>query len=298
MLQTRPATLDDSKPLAALLARCAAADGFGALSEFKALRLPVANGVRAMVGEAMGETVAVAIAAWHPEDIGESDGYWAAEIALDPAMRSVAAYAGLLAAMEADLGRAPALWTFAADQVAAARESGMRQARTLVEMRRPLPASPGEIPAELSLRGFVPGLDEKAWLALNHEVFAHHPEAGSIAGADLALRMAQPWFDPNGLLLLVEDDDAIGYCWTKMHPGRLGETYMVGIRAAYRGTGLARQLTLAGLDYLARQGATNGMLYAEASNATATGLYESMGFSVVREITLYEPDGIRAEAPA
>ncbi len=298
MLQTRPATLDDSVPLAALLARCAAADGYAALSEFKALRVPIANGARAIVGEALGEVVAVAIAAWHPEDIGEAGGYWAAEIAIDPAIRSVAAYSALLAAMEADLGRAPALWAFAADQVAAARHSGMTAARTLVEMRRPLPASAAEFPTELSLRAFVPGLDEGAWLALNHDVFAHHPEASSIDGADLALRMAQPWFDPNGLLLLVEDDAAIGYCWTKMHPGRLGEIYMVGIRAAYRGTGLARQLTLAGLDHLARHGATNGMLYAEESNATATGLYESMGFSVVREITLFEPDGIRAEAPA
>ena len=172
------------------------------------------------------------------------------------------------------------------------------KARTLVEMRRPLPASAGEFPAELSLRGFVPGVDEKPWLALNHEVFAHHPEASSIDGADLALRMAQPWFDPNGLLLLIEDDEPIGYCWTKMHPGQLGEIYMVGLKARYRGRGLARQLTLAGLEYLARRGAVDGMLYAEESNATATGLYESMGFSVVREITLYEPDGIRDAVPA
>ena len=173
----------------------------------------------------------------------------------------------------------------------------MTEGRILVEMRRPLPAPPGGFPPELSIRGFAPGRDEKAWLALNHEVFAHHPEAGSIDGADLALRMAQPWFDPDGLLILVDDDRPVGYCWTKMHPGEIGEIYMVGLKAAYRGKGLARRLTLAGLDHLAQHGATSGMLYAETSNAAAVGLYESMGFVVARRITLYEPAGIRTEGP-
>jgi mycothiol synthase len=297
MLHIRPAALDDSVALAELLTRCAAADGYGALSEFKALRVPVANGIRSIVGEAAGALIAVAVAAWHPEDIGEAGGYWAAEIALEPGHRSVPAYSRLLTAMEAHLGRAPALWAFAEDQVAAARHHGMTAARTLVEMRRPLPAPAGSFPPELSIRGFVSGRDEKAWLALNHEIFAHHPEAGSIDSADLALRMAQPWFDPNGLLILVDDDLPVGYCWTKMHLSEVGEIYMVGLKAAYRGKGLARRLTLAGLDHLARHGAITGMLYAETSNAAAIGLYESMGFAVARQITLYEPDGIRPEGP-
>jgi len=290
MLKTRPASLDDAAALISLLARCRLADGYGALSEFKALRIPVANGVRSIVGVDADTVVAVAVAAWHPRDIGETGGYWAAEMALDPASRSVDSYTTLLSAMEASLGRAPALWTFSAEQVAAARQSGMAASRTLVEMRRQLPAPRGQFPEHVSIRGFVPGADEKAWLALNHEVFAHHPEASSIDGADLALRMAQPWFDPAGLLMLVDRSDSVGYCWTKMHPGGVGEIYMVGLKAHYRGTGLARQLTLAGLAYLADQGARTGMLYAEASNAAATGLYESMGFEITRRITLYEPE--------
>jgi mycothiol synthase len=294
MLKTRPATLDDAAALVALLARCRLADGYGALSEFKALRVPVANGARSIVAVDADKIVAVAVAAWHPKDIGETGGYWAAEMALDPPSRSVVAYTTLLAAMKANLGRAPALWTFSADQVAAARLSGMAASRTLVEMRRQLPAPNGQFPADVSIRGFVPGADEEAWLALNHEVFAHHPEASSIDGADLALRMAQPWFDPAGLLMLMDRSESVGYCWTKMHSDEVGEIYMVGLKARYRGTGLARQLTLAGLDYLASHGATTAMLYAEASNSVATGLYESMGFEVRRRITLYEPEGHHA----
>jgi mycothiol synthase len=291
MMNTRPATLEDSAALTELLARCAAADGYTALSEFKALRVPVANGTRSIVAEdAAGRVAAIVVAAWHPKDIGETGGYWAAEIAFDPESRSVAGYRVLLAAMQSDLGQTPALWTFAADQVAAARGHGLTAKRTLVEMRRSLPAPVGRFPEELSLRGFVPGSDEKRWLALNHEVFAHHPEAGSIDRADLALRMAQPWFDAEGLLMLVNEVEPVGYCWTKAHPGDLGEIYMVGLKPRYRGTGLARQLTLAGLDYLARRGAKTGMLYAESSNEVATGLYESLGFEIVRQITLYEPD--------
>lgn len=292
MLNTRPATLDDSTALLDLLGRCAMVDGHEPLSEFKALRTPVANGARSIVADDVhGDIVAVAVAAWHPRDIGEMGGSWAAEMALDPALRSVTTYEVLLAAIERCLDGEPALWAFSDHQATAARRRGMSASRTLVEMRRPLPAPAGDFPEELSIRGFAAGEDENEWLALNHEVFGDHPEAGSIDRADLALRMAQPWFDPSGLLILEDGSESVGYCWTKRHPGEIGEIYMVGLKPAYQGSGLARPLTLAGLDYLARHGAEIGMLYAEASNETATGLYESMGFETARKITLYEPAG-------
>ncbi len=295
MLSTRHATLDDTTALGELLARCAVVDGHAPLSEFKALRVPVANGARSIVAEdAAGDVVGVVVAAWHPTDIGETDGYWAAEMALDPARRSEAAYLALLGAIEADLGRTPALWTFAAEQSAVARHRGLTKSRTLVEMRRPLPAPAPQLPEELRVRSFVAGADEKAWLALNSLVFAHHPEAGSIDAADLALRMAQPWFDAAGLLMLFDGASPVGYCWTKSHPGSVGEIYMIGLVASHRGRGLARSLTLVGLEYLAGQGAKIGMLYAEASNTVATGLYESLEFEIVRRITLYQSEKVGA----
>ena len=151
-----------------------------------------------------------------------------------------------------------------------------------------LPATPAELPHGTSVRRFVVGEDEAGWLALNRRVFAEHPEAGSIDTADLELRISQPWFDQDGFLLLMQADTAVGYCWTKRHSTELGEIYMIGLVPEARGKGLARPLTAAGLDYLGGTGVTRVMLYAEAVNDVAIGLYESMGFKIVRRIALFE----------
>ena len=43
---------------------------------------------------------------------------------------------------------------------------------------------------------------------------------------------------------------------------------------------LAAQLTLAGLDHLARAGLTVGMLYVESDNRPARALYDRLGFTI------------------
>ncbi|MEZ5258337.1 MAG: GNAT family N-acetyltransferase [Ilumatobacteraceae bacterium] len=57
---------------------------------------------------------------------------------------------------------------------------------------------------------------------------------------------------------------------------------MIATDPDYHGRGLGRQLTVAGLDHLARRGVPVGMLYVDADNAAATGLYRSLGFTVHR----------------
>lgn len=291
MFEMRHATIADAQAVRELLERAHAADGRPALSEFKELRVPVANAVRTLLAERDDPPAvqALAVAAWHPLEIGEDDGYWAAEIALDPPVRSPAAYAQVMAALCRDLGRCPSWWTFDEMQRAAAAEAGLVAKRTIVEMRRPLPAQSPQFPGGLAIKRFRVSEDEGRWLALNQRVFSHHPEAGAIDNADLALRMAQPWFDPNGLLILEEHGDPIGYCWTKLHSPDVGEIYMIGFVPERRGRGLARQLTLAGLAHLHEVGARTAFLYAEESNETAVGLYGSMGFAVARRVALYEP---------
>ena len=49
----------------------------------------------------------------------------------------------------------------------------------------------------LEVRAFRPG-DEAELLRVNAAAFAHHPEQGSMDAAELAERMAEPWFDPDG----------------------------------------------------------------------------------------------------
>ena len=69
-------------------------------------------------------------------------------------------------------------------------------------MSRPWPtalASPR--PDGLRIARFRPGMDDEAWVEVNARAFAHHPEQGSMTVEDLRLRMAEPWFDPEGFFL-------------------------------------------------------------------------------------------------
>jgi mycothiol synthase len=91
--------------------------------------------------------------------------------------------------------------------------------------------------------------------------------------------MAEPWFDPAGLL--VAEDDAgrlLGFHWTKQHSADLGEVYVVAIAPEAQGRGLGRVLTLAGLHHLATRGVGEVLLYVESDNQPAVSLYAGLGF--------------------
>jgi mycothiol synthase len=59
----------------------------------------------------------------------------------------------------------------------------------------------------------------------------------------------------------------------------MGEIYVIGVDPDFHGRGWGRALTQAGLDWLAGQGLTVGMLYVDADNTAAVSMYRSMGFS-------------------
>ncbi|MFG1952359.1 mycothiol synthase [Micromonospora sp. NPDC048830] len=171
---------------------------------------------------------------------------------------------------------------------ALAVDLGFTRARVLWQMRRPLtaPLAAPLLPDGVTVRAFVPGADDDAWLALNTRAFASHPEQGRWTEADLRVRLAEPWFDPAGFLLAEESATGrlLGFHWTKVHdrPGsaRIGEVYVLGVDPAAHGGGLGRALTAAGLAYLRdRRGLDRVMLYVDESNAAAVALYERLGFA-------------------
>ena len=82
----------------------------------------------------------------------------------------------------------------AADNIAAA--AGWERVRTLVQLRRPLPLDPP--PQVPGLRTFDADRDIDAWLALNNEAFAWHPDQGHQKRAGLAIELAAPWVDFEG----------------------------------------------------------------------------------------------------
>jgi mycothiol synthase len=171
---------------------------------------------------------------------------------------------------------------------------GWRRIRELRKMLLPLSAPVAEprYPDGVTVRTFVPGQDEDAWVAVNAAAFAHHPEQGRLTAADLRSREAKPWFDPAGFFLAERDGRVIGSHWTKVHAEsdgvpRHGEVYVVGVRPDEQGSGLGKALTLTGVAYLRDQG-LDVMLYVDGDNDAATAVYERIGFAVESVDVMYE----------
>ena len=185
------------------------------------------------------------------------------------------------------------------NHVAAARLAdrlGFRAARELWVMRRSLsPAQPLPEVAPTDgvvIRTFRPGQDEDAVLAVNAEAFAGHPEQGAMTRADFDERMAEPWFDPEGFFVaepadapsgaaneIVDSPSLLGFHWTKVHDGGVGEVYVVATSPHAQGRGLGRTLTLTGLHHLQERGTGEVILYVEADNAPAVAVYSGLGFT-------------------
>jgi mycothiol synthase len=215
---------------------------------------------------------------------------YAMEVVVDPTGGDAPAMADALVGSATDLvtglgGGTLRLWAAQASPSDDARAGahGFEIERNLIQMRCGLPVPDGRRrPGPgIRTRPFRPGLDEAGWLAANNRAFAAHPEQGHWDLATLEEREKEPWFDPDGLLILEEGGQVAGSCWTKIHTDTdpaMGEIYVIGVDPDFHGRGWGRALTEAGLDWLAHRGLTVGMLYVDADNVTAVSLYRSMGF--------------------
>ena len=207
--------------------------------------------------------------------------------------------AGIAHAHAADADRVD-LWVFGADVDADALAAGrgLTIERELWQMRVPLPVSGGpELPPGVALRAFVPGTDDDEWLAVNNRAFVDDPDQGGWPTTALATRLAEDWFDAAGFLVADDGGRMAGFCWTKVHPPApphephaLGEIYVIGVDPADQGRGLGRALTVAGLDHLHARGIEVGMLFVDAANTPAVGLYRALGFVTTRIDRAYTRD--------
>ena len=204
---------------------------------------------------------------------------------------------GLTHEVEVHGGGRLGIWVKGADDTTDAlfASVGFRRAREQYEMRVPLPLTEvPQWPPGTTTRSFRCGEDEPDWLRVNNRAFGPHPEQGGWHEDTLQRRMAEPWFDPAGLLLAIAEDVLEGFCWTKVHappdtPDRLGEIFVIGVDPARQGTGLGRALVVAGLDHLATaRGCSTGVLFVDASNGPVLALYRALGFAVHRIDRAYE----------
>ncbi|NUU30315.1 mycothiol synthase [Arthrobacter sp. C9C5] len=233
--------------------------------------------------------------------VEEADGTGVLEVAVHPSYRNQGVADRLVGELRKVRGFAGLkAWSHGNHEAAAdlAARYGYAPVRELWKMRLATAASElpdVALPGGVSLRSFVPGRDEEAWLAVNRAAFAHHPEQGNMSRADLDARMAEPWFDPAGFLLAVDGAGRIlGFHWTKVHPRHgehpaIGEVYVVGVAPEAQGTGLGKALTVAGIKHLQQQGLHAVMLYVDADNIPAVALYRRLGFSRWDVDVMYAP---------
>jgi mycothiol synthase len=216
---------------------------------------------------------------------------------------SAAAGGPLLDAVEAAAADGLTVWTHGASSPLAGllEQRGYRRTRLLHQLRRPagLAVPDVALPADVTVRPFVVGTDEDTWLALNAAAFADHAEQGAWTSADLRAREAEDWFDPAGFFLAegslrpehgregsLRPEHGSGmaarllaFHWTKIHPDRSGEVYVLGVDPAAQGLRLGAGLLAVGLRHLHERGCPFVLLYVDDSNAAAVRLYERFGFT-------------------
>ena len=248
------------------IARAAeAADGAAPLDE--AARIALADGTATVLTEPGG------FALVHDGDLS---------LAVDPASRGRGIGSTLLARTESSYDIGLTAWSHGNHPAAArlAASHGWERVRDLWVMRRPtsLPLPALTVPSGVTVRGYRAS-DAASVVEVNAAAFAHHPEQGAMDLDNLARRMAEPWFDPAGLLVAEDSSGMLGFHWTKQHDARHGEVYVVGIAPAAQGRGLGKLLTLAGLHPLAGLGVDEVLLYVESDNAPAVAVYSGLGFA-------------------
>ncbi|MFE9768930.1 mycothiol synthase [Streptomyces sp. NPDC005808] len=276
-----------------LLAEAARTDGQQAVSEQGRLQLKggARPGVRHLLLTLGDELVGYA----QLEDTDPVEAP-AAELVVHPAHRGRGHGRALGAALLAESGKRLRVWAHGGHSAARhlAQVLGLTLFRELRQMRRPLTGlelPEPKLPGGVHVRAFVPGRDDAAWLAVNAEAFAHHPEQGSLTQRDLDDRMAEPWFDPSGFFLAFRDGELIGFHWTKVHAEeQIGEVYVVGVRPGAQGGGLGKALTTIGLRHLAGQGLPTAMLYVDGDNKAAVTVYERLGFHTHETDLMYRSE--------
>lgn len=265
-------------------------DGEFPLSEYKELRRGRRNEViELFVTSAQAGLIGYLQAAWHPAG-DDLPGHHGVEMAIAPEWRHDGIAEALLTAAVDRLGPTPAtFWAHRAYLADAAETGGWTLTRRLLRMSTPLPAHcPETASSPLPIETFRRGRDDAAWLVANNLAFAGHPENGCLRQEDLDLRMEQGWFSPSGFFLAWDGSDVAGSCWTKVHPDGVGEIYIIGIIPRWSAKGLGRALVCRGLHHLGSElNLTRAILYVEADNTGAIGLYESLGFSIEKEIAAF-----------
>ncbi|MGO2608446.1 MAG: mycothiol synthase, partial [Brachybacterium tyrofermentans] len=208
----------------------------------------------------------------------------------------------------------PGVWAHGAleGSLAFLAAAGLQETRRLLTLHRPLDAGHplAPVPAPrlegLHLDAFDADRDADRWVQVNALAFADHPEQGALTRADLDQRMAEPWFDPEDMVVARDEGELVGFVWIKREAPEQAakggaeptdiqpsdaEIYVVATDPSVQGQGVAGFLLAAALERLRTADVPGVELYVEADNAPALRLYENWGFVVSGRDVQMRPTG-------
>lgn len=168
--------------------------------------------------------------------------------------------------------------------------AGYSVVRHFVDMVRPLTGLPSvAVPAGLEIVSLAPELMEAVRLAHN-EAFADHWGSEPRSVERWAVQMRHEHMRHELCTIAVDraTGEVAGYQLATVDPdapGGVGEGYteLLGVRAPWRGRGLARALLAAAMERFASAGLDRAALDVDMENPSgALGLYERMGYRPVR----------------
>ncbi|HEY0448988.1 mycothiol synthase [Actinophytocola sp.] len=279
---------DPGDDVRALLRAAMAQDGRPEVDEDGPLPREFRDGLHLYAHED-GELVGYA----HLDTAGDAFGNQVAELIVHPAHRRRGHGTRMVDAVLERAGEKLRIWSHG-DHPAAVRiaeRTGLARVRELLRMRldNAVALPEPEWAAGVTVRTFVPGQDEAEMVAVNGRAFDWHPEQSQLTVDELTATEREGWFDPEGFFLAVDESkNVVGFHWTKVHPGGVGEVYVVGVDPAAQGGGLGRALTLVGLHHLREQRLGETILYVESDNSAAVALYTRLGFTVAETDVAYQ----------
>ncbi|HKZ28600.1 MAG TPA: mycothiol synthase [Acidimicrobiia bacterium] len=274
---------DDLDDLRRLFEQCRIADGHAPIGEHKYVDLMAgtSEGSMGRVFFVEDQLIAYVHLGRRRKDSG-----WVLETAIQPGYRRPGFIRSVLQSaidLVADKdGGTIRVWVYHPAVAETVKDLGFHEERQLLQMRLPLPPrQTATVPAGMRLAPFRVGRDEERWIEVNNRAFAGHPENGGWTPEILADRIRREWFDADGFLMAWQGSNLAGFCWTKVHPGALGEIYVIAVDPDFQGRSLGPWLTLEGLwNLYRRRQATTAMLYVDAANGPAVGMYERLGFEL------------------
>jgi mycothiol synthase len=180
------------------------------------------------------------------------------------------------------------------DRAAAAlvRGRGFERVRTFRHLQIDLDGSsqdPGEPPPGIEIRGIEPERDLRRVHAILVEAFSREWGYRPIPFEEwVGLEVETPSYDPSLWLLATDGDEAVG-ALSGVVWGDRGWVGELGVRAPWRGRGIASALLRRTFATFASRGLARVMLNVDAENSTgAVRLYERVGMRTVRGWDVYE----------